>query len=247
MPAYISHVVMASDVYDKLNNKNVSYEYMLTYSLGGDLARFSKCRRLCHKIKQEEFIDNMWFYIKNNNFTDDSNYLGVLYGHICHYYMDSICHPLIRKVDKISKNVGVRSHTLIEGYIDSYLVNKKYNKDIDKLCTRYIFRGNIRKIYKMIDYVYIKTYQEKYVSFSYFLSIFLYSKIRLLFMLFGKKMLRRISKFNKFMDENKGLDMVNNDKKIEYNDYLGNRCNNSFMELYDESIRVAICRINGLK
>ena len=39
---------------------------MLTYSLGGDLARFSKCRRTCHKEKMEEFIDNMWKYIKDN-------------------------------------------------------------------------------------------------------------------------------------------------------------------------------------
>ena len=56
MPAYISHSIMAREVYDKIDNDNVSLDYMLTYSLGGDLARFSKCRRECHKIKTEEFI-----------------------------------------------------------------------------------------------------------------------------------------------------------------------------------------------
>ena len=247
MPAYVSHAIMAKDVYNQLGNKDVSLDYMLTYSLGGDLARFSSCRMTCHKIKMEEFIDNMWLYIKENNLVHDGNYLGVMYGHICHYYMDVVCHPLIRKVDKISVNVGRKSHTLIESYIDSYLVNEMYDKDIGKFNTKYIFRGNLRKVYKMIDYVYNKTYGVKYVSFSYYLSIFLYSKIRLLFKLFGKKMLRKLSCFDKYMDKNKDLDILNNKKIIEYNDYLGNKCNNNFKELYDESIKLSICRIKGLK
>ena len=66
MPAYVSHSIMALDVYNKLDKKDVSLDYMLTYSLGGDLARFSKCRRECHKVKTEEFIDNMWNYMKDN-------------------------------------------------------------------------------------------------------------------------------------------------------------------------------------
>jgi len=131
MPTYVSHAIMASDVYDRIDNKNISLNYMLTYSLGGDLARFSKCQRTCHNVKMEEFIDNMWLYMKENNLDKDKNYLGVLYGHICHYYMDRICHPLIRKVDKISINVGIKSHTLIEGYIDSYLVKDKYYLDLE--------------------------------------------------------------------------------------------------------------------
>ena len=247
MPAYISHSIMARDVYGRIDNKNVSLDYMLTYSLGGDLARFSKCRRECHKIKTEEFIDNMWNYMKDYNLSNDSIYLGVLYGHICHYYMDSICHPLIRKIDKISINVGLKNHTLIEGYIDSYLVKNKYNIDIGKFKTKYIFKGKIRKVYRMIDYVYFKTYGVKYLSFSYFLSIFLYSKIKWLFILFGKGRLIKFSKFDKFIEVNKDLDIVNSNNKIKYNNYLGEECFDSFMNLYNISIEHAICRINNLK
>ena len=247
MPAYISHAIMAQDVYERISNKHISLDYILTYSLGGDLARFSSCRRMCHKIKMEEFIDNMWSYIKDNDLTYDGNYLGVLYGHICHYYMDSVCHPLVRIIDKMSINVGVKSHTLIESYIDAYLVKNKYNKDIDKFKTKYIFNGNIRKVYKMIDYVYEKTYGVKYVSFSYFLSIYLYGKIRILFVLFGKELLKKLSKFNKYMNVNKGIDIVNDKKQIEYKNYLGCKCNDNFMELYEESIKLSLSRINGLK
>ena len=247
MPAYVSHAIMAEDVYREIKNDNVSKDYMLTFSLGGDLARFTKCRRTCHKKLMEEFIDNMWKYIKYNNLDDDSKYLGVLYGHICHYYMDIVCHPLIRMVDKNSVNVGRNSHTLIEFYLNAYLVNKKYNIDIGKFNTNYIFKGNVRKIYKMIDYVYMETYGVKYVSFSYFLTKVIYSKVKWLFILFGKEFLKRLSYFNKYISVNKGLDIINEKREIFYKDYLGNECNNSFMELYDESVRVAIKRINGLK
>lgn len=247
MPAYVSHTIMALDVYDKINSINISKDYMLTFSLGGDLARFSKCRRTCHRVKTEEFIDNMWKYIKDKDLLDDYNYMGCLYGHICHYYMDVICHPLVRKIDTISKNVGRKSHTLIEGYLDAYLVKYKYQQDIGRFNTKYIFRAKVRKIYKMIDYVYMKTYGVKYVSFSYFMSKYMYSKIRWLFIIFGKRLLKRISCFNKYMNENNGLDIVNDKKKIYYKDYLGNECNDSFMELYDNSVNIAIERINNLK
>ena len=99
----------------------------------------------------------------------------------------------------------------------------------------------------MLDYVYKKTYGVKYISFSYFLSIFLYSKIRWLFILFGKNLLMRFSKFNKYLEVNKNLDIVNISKKIKYNNYLGEECFDSFMDLYNKSIDVAICRINDLK
>ena len=247
MPAYISHTIMAQDVYDKIDNKNVDLDYMLTFSLGGDLARFSKCRRISHRIKTEEFIDNMWEYIKNNNLLDDSRYMGCLYGHICHYYMDLVCHPLIRKVDKISIDVGRKSHTLIEGYIDSYLVNNRYNRDILEYDTRVLFKGRIGCVKKMINYVYNKTYGVKYVSASYFITKIMYSKIRWLFIIFGKKFLMKISCFNKYKSVNKDLDIVNSNKNICYKDYLGYECNDSFIGLYDKSVKLAIDRINGLK
>ena len=247
MPAYISHIVMAQDVYNKIDNKNVNLDYMLTFSLGGDLCRFSKCRRLSHKIKMEEFIDNIWDYIKENNLVNDSRYIGFLYGHICHYYMDIVCHPLIRMVDKISIRFRMKSHTLIESYIDSYLVKNKYDRDISKINTKKMFKGSVIKLAKMINYVYDKTYGIKYVAFSYFITKIMYSKIRWLFIIFGKKLLRKISSFNRYISSNKDLDVLNNNKNIYYKDYLGNKCNDCFMELYDKSIELSIKKINSLK
>ena len=247
MPAYISHTVMARDVYERIDSENVSLDYMLTFSLGGDLARFSKCRRICHKEKMEEFIDNIWNYIKDNNLVNDDRYMGFLYGHICHYYMDLVCHPLIRKVDKISMRIKIKNHTIIESYIDSYLVKEKYSLDIGKMDTRGIFKGSVINLYRMINYVYMRTYGVKYVSFSYFITKIMYSKIRWLFIIFGKKLLKRISGFDKYISINKKIDVMNENKKIYYKNYLDDQCNDSFMELYNQSINLSIKRINNLK
>lgn len=247
MPAYVSHAIMAYDVYQKIDKQNVTLAYMETFSLGGDLARFSKCRRISHKEKMEEFIDNMWEYIKKNQLINNPLYMGVLYGHICHYYMDKVCHPLIRKVDKISTSVGVKSHTLLEGAIDAYLTYHKCKIDIEKFDTRKIFRGKVRKVYKMIDYAYDKTYHTKHVSFSYGITKIMYSKIRWLFFLFGKKLLKKLSRFNQYLETNKDLDIVNSKREIYYKDYMGNPCNDSFMDLYEKSITLAVERIHHLK
>ena len=41
MPAYTSHTIMAKEVYKKLNDSNVSYDYMINHSLGGDLCKYA--------------------------------------------------------------------------------------------------------------------------------------------------------------------------------------------------------------
>ena len=56
MPSYVSHTIMAKDVYKKINDKKVDYNYMVTFSLGGDLCKYSKCRYESHNIKQEDFL-----------------------------------------------------------------------------------------------------------------------------------------------------------------------------------------------
>lgn len=246
MPAYVSHTIMARDVYYKINNKNVNLDYMITFSLGGDLCKYAKCRKDSHRIKKDEFIYNMCDYMKNNNLVNDSECLGLLYGHICHMIMDDIMHPLIRKIDK-SCTKNKRNHTFIEKYIDSYLVNYKYNKRMDKYDNRLLFKGRFnKKIIKMINYIYEEVYNTKNVSRYYKFNIFLYKKIRYLYKVFGINFIKKITGFNRFIKDNKSINILNDNGSIFYNNYLGYRENDSIINLYDESIVLATLYIENV-
>lgn len=239
MPGYVSHIVMARDVYKKIKNHNVSLDYMLTFSLGGDLSKYAKCRYNSHHKYQNEFIYKMADYIKEQKLIDDSESLGVLYGHICHYVMDNLMHPLIKKIDKLCIKNKI-NHTLIEGYIDSYLVKYKYDIGIDKYDNKEILRGKVnKKIGKMLDYVYVKMYNCKRVSLYYKFNLWLYRKIRYLYKIFGTNLLKKISKFNKFMDDNKNIDLLNSDRLIKYKLVDGKECNKDLITLYDDSVNIA--------
>ncbi len=209
MPAYISHTLMSKDVYNKLNNKEVNLDYMVTFSLGGDLCKYSKCRKDSHNIKQKEFIYNMADYLKENNLKEDPILLGVLYGHICHYVMDDMLHPLIRNIDKSCvKNKS--NHTLIEGYYDNYLLDKKLNTSVDKYDNRVLFKGRINKrVSNMINYAYKKTYDTKNVSLYYKFNLFLYKKIKYLYKIFKLDTLKKHSGYNEFRDNNRSIDLLN--------------------------------------
>lgn len=240
MPGYVSHTIMARDVYNKINNKNIDLDYMLTFSLGGDLCKYSKCRKDSHHIKQDEFIYNMADYLKENNLENDSECLGFLYGHICHLAMDEEVHPLVRKVDKEcikSKN----NHTMIELYYDNYLTNLKYDVKLNKYNNKDLFKGKInKKISKLIDYVYKKTYNCDNVSKYYKLNLSLYKKIKYIYKLSTFNFLKSISGMNKFLKNNDKIDLINDNRKICYNDIKKNNSNYSLIELYDLSVNRAL-------
>ena len=147
----------------------------------------------------KEGIRDFKFYIKDNDLTNDMEVLGLLYGHICHYVMDETVHPLIKN---ISKNClrSKRNHTLIEGYYDSYLVNKKLNISIDKYDNKFVLSGNVNnKIAKIIDYAYFSTYGVAHISRYYKFNIWLYRKIKYLYKLFSLNFLKKVLGFNNFI------------------------------------------------
>ena len=246
MPGFVSHMVMANDVYKRINNNNVSLKYMRTFSLGGDLCKYAKCRYDSHHIDQDKFIYYLADYIKKNNLVNDKEIMGVLYGHICHYVMDDIVHPLVRKMAKVcikDKN----NHTLIEEYYDSYLVNLRYG-----VIKREYFKNNKldgrvnRKINKMLDNVYLTVYNTGRVGRYYKFNLILYRLLRYGYLIVNKRLMNKIIGIDKFLDNNKDIDLYNNNYLINYRDYLGYSCHDSLIDLYNVSIDVSVEYINSI-
>ena len=245
MPSYVSHTLMAHDVYDKLGRQDISLAYMLTFSLGADLSKYSKCRYDSHHKDMDKFISNMAEYIKDNKLTNDGEALGLLYGHICHYVMDDTVHPLIKN---ISKNClrNKHNHALIEGYYDSYLVKKELNISIDKYDNKFVLSGSVNsKVAKIIDYAYFSTYGVKNVSRYYKFNIWLYRKIKYLYKVCSLNFLKRVSGFNKFT-RNNNIDICNNNHEIKYCSCDKVNISSSLEEVYDVSVEKALKYISSI-
>ena len=239
MPSYTAHTIMARDVYKKLKNKkDVSLDYMLTYSLGGDLTNFAKCRHTSHNKNREEFFNTLCKYAKDNNLNKDPEIIGLIYGHICHYALDDMAHPLVRKLAKKAK--GKRSHYHVEDNFDKYLVSKKYHTDVNKYDNKVLFKGKVtKKIKNILDYAYEKNYNEKHLSRYYKFNIFLYKKIKYLYIIPGIKLYRKITGFTKFLKLNKSIDLLNNNHETTFK-IDGKERNDSLKDLYDKSIEKAL-------
>lgn len=240
MPGFISHTVMARDVFKRIDNKNVSLEYFTTYSLGGDLCKYAKCRYDSHHRDQDKFIYVMADYIKDNKLTNNKEIMGVLYGHICHYVMDDIIHPLVRKIDK-SCIKDKSNHTRIEEYYDKYLVNKIEKKNVKEYVKNRLLKGKVNKdIKKMLDYTYKEVYKTDKVSRYYKINLLLYRIINGLYRLFGDN-LYKISGMDKFINKNKDINIVNDKHLIKYSDYRKKDSTDSLLEEYrlciDRSIK----------
>ena len=236
MPGFVSHTVMARDVFERINNNNVSLKYMITFSLGGDLCKYAKCRYKTHHKDRDKFIYYMADYIKKNNLINDKEIMGVLYGHICHYIMDDIIHPLVRKIDKECIK-DKRNHTIIEQYYDTYLVKLKYDKKKRDYLIYNKLSGRVnKKIKKMLNCVYIDVYDTKYISRYYIFNLLLYRILRLLYIIID---VDKISGIKRFINNNKNVSLCNDNNLINYIDYTGYKCNDNLDELYIDSITIA--------
>ena len=222
MPGFVSHMVMARDVYNKLDNKYVNLDYMIAYSLGGDLSKYSKCRYNSHHKDMDKFIYTMADYIKENNLINNEKIMGVLYGHICHYIMDDTIHPLVRSIDK-SCIYGKNKHTLIELYYDNYLVNKRYHIKKKAYLKNTLMVCNNKDVDMMIDYVYGKVYYTNKLAKYYHFNLFLYRRLKNIYQVFGD-MVDKVRGLNRFVNNNK--DVINNNYE-------------SLTDLYDLSVELA--------
>ena len=247
MPSYVSHTIMAKDIYNKLNDKNIDLNYLLTYSLGPDLSKYSKCRYKTHRLDiRETFMNNLFSYAQKNSLLNDKKIKGVLYGHIIHFSLDDTMHPLVRKMSKVCKN-NKKNHSFLETCYDAHLVDEKYNIPLNKYDNKKLFKGKLNKdIKNMLNYAYEKTFDEKNISKYYIFNIFLYKKIKYLYLLFPLTLLKKVLGVEKFLKENKNIDLLNKNHKIKYYDVSGKPINYDFDKLYQKAIEKAIEDINKI-
>ena len=112
MPSSVTHYYFSNDVYNKLN-KNIKNklapclkEYKI-FSQGPDpyffydfhLSRKSKEVNKISEAMQHSLINDHFIYLINyineKKYYSNSMIMAYLYGQICHYALDTTCHPFI--------------------------------------------------------------------------------------------------------------------------------------------------------
>ncbi|MBR3617460.1 MAG: hypothetical protein IKN46_02155, partial [Acholeplasmatales bacterium] len=281
MPSSVTHNFFSHDVYEKLN-KNIKSlikpclnEYAV-FAQGPDpyffydfhLTRRSKEVSKINKAMQHTLINNHFItlinYIKDNNYYSNPMVMAYLYGQVCHYALDTTCHPYIiyyagmydEKDKDTYKYNGL--HEEMEYYIDCYFIwnrkhilpkNYKVYKNI--FCKMY-FNKEIKDV---IDTVTGNVYGFSDVSNKYYKSIkdmkkfyyvFNYDKYgikkriyRIMDKLCPGNIIRK-EELSFHIDPNSKLYYLNIKKETWYHPCNKNESYNySFFELYDIALNKA--------
>lgn len=254
MPAYISHAIMGSEVYENSQNCGKVFKVLVdenefrAYSLGADLSTLSKKNQKDpHNYYTQAFFLNMINYIKDNKLIDNGHVLALLYGHMSHYFFDINTHPLVYYNECGCEKVGMLScHSLVEGYLDSYLSQKVLGKDIMEVKADYFSQVDlsVKEVAELLNNVYGKVYGDFRIIETYKKTFMIFKILENVIKsgLVSKKTLISFSRFNQFLEQNDLSinDLTNEDRQIYTNPVTGEVYNDSFMELYDKSIDMTI-------
>ena len=287
MPSTITHSYFMNDLYDHLSVKNKELlfsdkKWLQTTGQGMDVAYFynvmypwKKGKKIrdfglyFHRYKTYEYLKTLIDYIKLNDYYNDSEIMGFLYGQIGHYCLDKACHPYVfyksgnyLKHDKETHKYNME-HSRIESLIDEYFIKEReYMKPYKYKCFNIFDTRNLsRNTKEVIDFTFKEVYRKEAFSTEYEKSL---KDMKLFYRIFrydptGIKLL-----FYKLVDlifpltfkKKHALSYHNNLKNIEkvlnlnHNTWLHpvtkEKHNESFLDLYIIALQDAIYLIENI-
>ncbi len=258
MPSYISHAIMADDIYHKNYSDNKIFKVPIdckdlkTFALGSDLASISKrLKSNPHMYHTQEFFLSMVNYIRYNNLIDNKEVMALLYGHVMHYFFDICAHPFIYYIESGCKDINqIPSHFLVETYLDSYLVDKVLHNDIKNINEKYFNQANLfnRKISELLNKVYGDIYGDRKIILTYRKTLIIFSLIEHFTKIVLHRNIQKISSFDKFMKANNLTyeDLSNEQKHFFFSPFDGSYSCKSFLGMYYSAIDMTLEAIDSI-
>ena len=284
MAGTITHAYFANDLYNRLDNKTKKNlkdykENLKTYSQGHDIFFFAinlinfKTRKIgnyMHKNNTRDFFKNMIIYIKDNNLQNDYEIMSFLYGFIAHYCLDLTSHPYVTYKTGIFKKNKKETykynskHNELESYIDAYMIKKNENIIPNKFkIHKFCFNTKVsKKLSKLIDYTFYKTYGFKhmslYVKNGIFNMKFLYRLLRYDPYKIKKKTYNLIDKISPksakklspvsfaYTLDNDTYYLNLDNKKWSHPRYKNEVYTYSFLDLYNNALKMSLDIINNV-
>lgn len=255
MPAYLSHAIMGDNLYkkgekdEKIFKSKVDHASLKNYSLGIDV--YGLTNPDIHSKDTQRFLLSLIEYVKDHNLAENPEVLALLYGHISHYFFDSMAHPFIYYVEKGCKKVGILSpHSLVEGYIDCYLIKNILHTERKKIDASFFTGANLNNpnIVRLINSTYQKVYQNNSALASARLAIFILKAIEKATKnnVITEDFLKGFCSFEQFLELNSlsREEMVNANHNLWRVPTTGTARYENFLELYDKALNKTLEAIN---
>ncbi len=264
MPSIVTHHLFAKDCllnYEKKVNKDIYYIFAQSFdnlayyhfftSFNNEIKNIGK---IAQSSKTNEYFLNLLNYIKDNNLKEDKDIIGYLFGSICHYALDSTCHPfVVYETGAVSIDQKYRGgHEKMEVMIDAIMYEEKEHKPLykeslsDTLLPKVKFSNNLKKA---LDFTFNKTfkikkmgikYEKAYKTGNFILKYFVTDKTGIKKKIykikdhFGKGRMYQYLSFNIKKLDNSFLNLEHNEWCYPTDNTIIK--NSSFFDLYDESI-----------
>ncbi len=214
----------------------------------------------CHFNETDTFFLNLMKKMKENNLQNNPTLLAILYGHLCHYELDSTTHPYIAYKTGIYDKVKPETikykglHNEMEMHIDAYFYEEREQKPFKdfKIHKRLIPKEKLDKpILKLLNEVYEETFnikkgENKYLkgcrNMYYSYKILIEDKTgfkKKIYHLIDKLTPRKKDAFENFSTYilNYQKEFLNLEHKTWANPWNNQKSNKSFLELYEEAIQ----------
>lgn len=214
----------------------------------------------CHLNKTDTFFLNLIKKMKENNLQNNPTMLAILYGHICHYELDSTTHPYIayktgryyKEKPETIKYKGL--HNEMEMHIDAYLYEEREQKPFKnfKIHKHLITKEKIEpSLIQLLNEVYEETFRirkggNKYLKgckimyYSYKILIEDKTGIKKFFYCLVDKItpkkIRAYVNYSTYITNIK-KNYLNLEHKTWTNPWNNQKSNKSFLELYEEAIQ----------
>lgn len=249
MAAYLNHAQMALETYNKILKEQllkteINSKLMTAFSHGIDLSGYNY---LTHNTKTQEFLLHFLSEIKQQKKIEDSTIMAMLYGHICHYFLDTIIHPYIYYIEKGTKPVLgqiVSGHLLVESYLSSYILKKRLNKYIMDVPASNYFTLSPKNCNEILNQLYYQIYKVKNVARNYQCTLMLIlfcEKVLKTTFLNNQNLCEKVVSFRRYLDANHlTLDEIANENHQTWlHPVTGKAFDKSVLDLYLESIEKA--------
>ncbi len=182
MPSIVTHHLFAKDClkgYEKKVNKDVysifaqSFDNLAYYHFfTGFNNKVKMAGKIAQSTKTNEYFINLLNYIRDNDLKNDKEVIGYLFGSICHYALDSTCHPfVVYETGSVNIHPKYRGgHEKMEVMIDAIMYEEKEHKPLYKeslsnvLLPKIKFTNNLKDT---INYTFNKTFNLNNMGIKY--------------------------------------------------------------------------------